>query len=112
MILPQLNDIIMHIKAAGSPDDPLPPHLFKEVFQTIAPTVLTLLNSSLSSGVVPVNSKQAVVHPLLKKPGLDSSVLSNFRPVSKLPFLSKILEKIVFIQLKSFLDEHNVLEFF
>uniref|UniRef100_A0A8C6V627 Reverse transcriptase domain-containing protein n=1 Tax=Neogobius melanostomus TaxID=47308 RepID=A0A8C6V627_9GOBI len=100
------------MKAAGSPDDPLPPRLFKEVFETIAPVVLTLLNNSLTSSVVPVHFKQAVVHPLLKKPGLDSSILSNFRPISKLPFISKILETIVFIQLRFFLDEHNILETF
>ena len=40
------------------------------------------------------------------------TVLANFRPTSKLPFLSKILEKIVHAQLKPFLDEHGVLEVF
>ena len=52
------------------------------------------------------------VQPLLKKPGLDGSVLANFRPISKLPFISKILEKVVHTQLKSFLDSHDVLEVF
>ena len=39
-------------------------------------------------------------------------VRANFRPISKLPFLSKILEKVVHSQLMSFLEEHNILEVF
>lgn len=37
----------------------------------------------------------------IKKPNLDPLILSNFRPVSKLSFLLKILEKIVSVQLQS-----------
>ncbi len=53
-----------------------------------------------------------MVRPLLKKPGLDPFVLANFRPVSHLPFLSKVLEKVVFIQLQDFLQENSVFEKF
>lgn len=41
---------------------------------------------------------------------LHSSVLSNFRPISKLPFLSKVLEKAVYIQLQSYLDLNGISE--
>jgi len=37
--------------------------------------------------------KHATVTPLLKKPNLDTSDLSNFRPISDLPFILKIMEK-------------------
>ena len=43
------------------------PEEVKEVFPTVWPSCLTVINSSLSSGVVPVNFKHAVVQPLLKK---------------------------------------------
>jgi len=43
--------------------------------------------------------KVAVIKPLLKKPTLDSEVLANCRLISNLPFLSKILEKVVANQL-------------
>uniref|UniRef100_A0A8C8DHB1 Reverse transcriptase domain-containing protein n=1 Tax=Oryzias sinensis TaxID=183150 RepID=A0A8C8DHB1_9TELE len=36
--------------------------------------------------------------------------MDNYRPVSNLPFLGKLIEKLVFIQLHDFLNEHNVLE--
>ncbi|XP_076597184.1 uncharacterized protein LOC143326976 [Chaetodon auriga] len=107
-----LEELVGHIKPSGSPCDAVSPRLFKEVFPSIGEAVLAIINSSLSSGVVPLSFKHAVVQPLLKKPGLDHCVLANFRPISKLPFISKILEKVVHAQLKSFLDEHGVLEVF
>ena len=39
--------------------------------------------------------------PLLRQQGLDQNVLRNYRPVSNLPFLSKILKKIILSQLQS-----------
>ncbi|KAI3367040.1 hypothetical protein L3Q82_009670 [Scortum barcoo] len=46
-------------------------------------------------GFVPKSFKVAVIKPLIKKPTLDADVLANYRPISNLPFLSKILEKAV-----------------
>lgn len=79
MTLSVLQEIVDHLKPSGSPHDPVPPPLFKEVFPTVGPSVLAV-NSSLSSGVVPKNFKHAVVQPLIKKPGLDPVDLVNFRP--------------------------------
>lgn len=53
------------------------------------------MNLSLSTGEVPLCLKHALVRPLLKKANLDSETMKNYRPVSNLPFFSKILEKIV-----------------
>lgn len=47
-----------------------------------------------------------------KKKSLDPSVLANFRPISKLPFLAKFLEKVVFNQLQAFLAEFDIYEKF
>lgn len=96
----------------GSPTDVIPPGLFKEVWETIGQNVRQIMNSSLASGTVPVYFKQAVVEPLIKKPSLDPNVLSNFRPISMLPFISKILEKAVLLQLQSHLDIHGILDIF
>lgn len=64
------------------------------------------------SGVVPKDLQHAVVKPLIKNPALDPTVLVNYRPISKLHFLSKILEKMVHSQLMTFLEKQNVLEVF
>uniref|UniRef100_A0A3B3DJ46 Reverse transcriptase domain-containing protein n=1 Tax=Oryzias melastigma TaxID=30732 RepID=A0A3B3DJ46_ORYME len=110
--LPFLEDVVSHMKPSGSPQDALSPLFVKELFSCVGPSVLAIINASLSSGVVPLHFKHAVVQPLLKKPNLDNTVMGNFRPISKLPFLSKILEKTVYTQLQSFLVRNNVLEVF
>ncbi|XP_026176392.1 uncharacterized protein LOC113138288 [Mastacembelus armatus] len=105
-------DVVGSLNPSGSPHDPAPPWFFKEVFPCVGKLVLNIINSSLSFGVVPSNFKHAVVQPLIKKPSLDPSVLANYRPISRLPFFSKVLEKVVYAQLKAFLDEHEILEIF
>src|SRR4029434_4507884 len=79
-------------------------HIFKTIFNSVSKDILAIANYSLLTGIFPSELKTAMVRPLLKKSNLDSSVLNNFRPISNLPFLSKILEKIVFKQLNNFLD--------
>ncbi len=53
-----------------------------------------------------------MVKPLLKKPDLDTSDLANYRPISNLPFISKLLEKIVFNQLFNHVNTNNLLDKF
>jgi hypothetical protein len=75
----------------------------------LAPFISQLFNRSLGVGYVPASQKTAFVSPQLKKRGLDSSDNRNFRPVSNLSFLSKLLEKVVASQLNYFLEETNAL---
>ena len=49
---------------------------------------------------------------MLKKPNLDPAILSNFRPISKLPFLSKVLERVIYVQLQAFLANNKIYEKF
>uniref|UniRef100_A0A3B5Q121 Reverse transcriptase domain-containing protein n=1 Tax=Xiphophorus maculatus TaxID=8083 RepID=A0A3B5Q121_XIPMA len=107
-----IHETVGHLKASGSAADILPPRLFKEVLPVLGISITAIINSSLITGVVPKPFKQASLQPLIKKPGLDPFLLSNFRPISKLPFMSKILEKVVYNQLKAYLDVHNILEDF
>ena len=63
---------------------------------------------SLRQGVFPSTFKHAIVRPLLKKAGLDLD-LSNYRPVSNLAFLSKLIEKAVVLRLNVHVDAHKLL---
>ncbi len=54
--------------------------------------------------------KQARVTPLLKKPTLNTSLLENYRPVSLLPFIAEMLERVVFNQVSLFLSQNNKLD--
>uniref|UniRef100_A0AAQ6IH18 Reverse transcriptase domain-containing protein n=1 Tax=Anabas testudineus TaxID=64144 RepID=A0AAQ6IH18_ANATE len=92
--------------------DSIPTRLLKDVLPLISTSILDQINLSLQIGYVPQAFKVAVVKPLLKKPTLDSGVLVNYRPISNLPFISKILEKIVSKQLYDHLRSNNLYEDF
>ena len=70
------------------------------------------MNYSLESGIFPEQYKTALVKPLLKKITLDSDVFKNYRPVSNLTYVSKLLEKVVAEQLTEHLRKHDLLETF
>jgi len=57
-------------------------------------------------------SKMAAVTPILKKPVSDITDMSNFRPISNLPFLAKVLERVVVGQLHTHLCTNSLLETF
>lgn len=59
---------------------------------------------------MPLCFKKAVISPLLKKPNLDVNELKNYRPVSNLQFISKIIEKAVALQLNGYLNKNNLFE--
>jgi len=67
------------------------------------------MNSSMLSGTFPSVMKQALVKPLIKKSSLDRNDLKNYRPASNLSFLSKILERLVLLQLNAHLSSNNLL---
>ena len=52
--------------------------------------------------------KNALVRPLLKKPGLDHTILKNFRPISNLQFVSKLTEKAVAKQITEHMSTHGL----
>ena len=66
-----------------------------------------MVNCSISSGIFPQGLKTVVIKPLLKKSTLDSSVLNNYKPISYLPLIGKVIEKVVYQQLSSFLNSND-----
>ena len=69
-----------------------------------------IINDSLTSGSVPECLKHAIISPLLKKQNLNPNELKNYRPVSNLTFISKIIEKAVFNQILDHLKFNSLLE--
>jgi len=89
----------------SSPLDVLPCSLLKEILDgvytdTISPVIAKLANLSIQTGKFPSRYKQAQVLPLLKKAGLDCSSPENYRPISNLSTVSKILERLVLTRLR------------
>ena len=92
-------------KAAGI--DNLKPHIVKKVLPFILRPLCHIFNLSLSTGTFPDKLKLAKVIPLFKKG--NANTLSNYRPVSILPCFSKILERLMFNRLNTFLSKFNIL---
>ena len=89
--------------------DPAHTWLVNEMRGLLSPFISLLFNKSLISGCFPAAFKQALVRPLLKKPGLDAGDRKSFRPVSNLPLLSKLLERVVQVRLQAFLDINRLM---
>ena len=64
----------------------------------------------MSTGVVPHAFKVAQVSPKLEKACLDQNILANYRPISNLTFLSKVLERVVAARLVTYLEENKLSE--
>eukprot|EP00745_Piridium_sociabile_P012062 TRINITY_DN18726_c0_g1_i1.p1 TRINITY_DN18726_c0_g1~~TRINITY_DN18726_c0_g1_i1.p1 ORF type:complete len:1158 (-),score=142.61 TRINITY_DN18726_c0_g1_i1:196-3669(-) len=89
--------------------DPLPTKLLCNHLDHLLPSITNIMNKSLTTGIVPPEFKTAIVRPLLKKATLDPNNLKNYRPISNLSFLSKLLERIILHQLFSHLTTHKLL---
>ena len=92
-------------KASGP--DLINNRLLKELAQPLSLPLSNLFNFSLNHGLVPKIWKQANVSPIHKKN--DPSDVSNYRPISLLSTVGKVLEKIVHKHLFNFLNAHHVI---
>ena len=92
--------------------DPLPATIMRSCYSALVPVFKTVINLSLSTGSMPEDLKIASLRPLLKKPNADCEQFSNFRPVSNLKFLLKLVEKTVFVQLNNYLTVNGLHERF
>ena len=88
--------------------DPIPTWLLKQCSSELVPVITTIINASLTKSVVPPDFKRAVIRPLFKKSTLDKEGLQNYRPVSNLPFASKLVEKVVARQMNDHVDGNTL----
>ena len=92
--------------------DPLPSSITKQCTDLLLRTITSIVNLSLREGCMPTCLKSAVLSPLLKKPDAHFLQFKNFRPISNLKALSKIIEKSVALQLNNCLMNNNLHENF
>ena len=91
----------------SSGKDEISNKLLKSIKDEIAKPLTIIINQSLKTGVFPDALKIAKVKPLYKKG--DNFCLNNYRPISLLPTISKIFERVMFTQLYSYLNANNLL---
>ena len=99
--------IILNFNNCSPGTDDLPASVFKEIVDEYINPLTMLINSALEHGISPEELKIAKVIPMFKSG--DRKHFENYRPISLLSFFSKVYEKIVFIHLYEFLEEHNLL---
>ena len=87
-------------------DGDIPIHILKLCFPNIGNVLLQIINTSFVTEIVPSSWKCATVIPIYKKN--DPSKASNFRPVTIVPSICKIVEKLVHGQLTSYLTNHHL----
>ncbi len=101
----EIDEVINQLNPNKSSD--LSPRILKLYRGIISPNLAIIFNNCVYSGIFPDKLKIARVVPLFK--GGDKSNLANYRPISLVPVLSKIFEKLIHKRLVSFLDKHEVI---
>ena len=100
--------IINNLKSKNSSGkDEISNKLLKSIKCEISKPLTIIINQSLKTGIFPDALKVAKVKPLFKKG--DNCCLNNYRPISVLPTISKIFERVMYIQLYTFFNVNNLL---
>ncbi len=109
---PELKKVICSMRPTNCSLDPIPAQFLRKGLDGIIHLTIKIINCSLQSGIVPTVFKQAILRPQLKKSTLDTECLKNYRPISNLSFLSKVLERVVSEQLTIHLNCNDLAERF
>ena len=88
--------------------DHIPTEVLKGILPTILGPITERVNLSLPTGSFAQDWKTAIIKPLLNKPGLDLAT-KNYRPVSNLSFLSKLVEQCMLKQLLQHCEDNHLL---
>ena len=92
-------------KSAGFED--LSIKIMRQLASHIKHPLTLIFNKSFTTGIITENLKISVITPVYKNE--ENNIFSNYRPVAVLPCFSKILEKIMYQRLISFIEKHDIL---
>ena len=88
--------------------DPLPTVLLHECLDHLLPVITEIINRSITQSCMPQSLKEATITPIMKKVDEGPEDMKNFRPVSNLPYLSKIIEKVIAKQLEEHFNNNSL----
>ena len=103
----EVQSVIKSLKDSSAGWDAISSRVIKTTHSSFIVPLTHIMNMSLLKGVFPSELKIARVIPLFKSG--ESNKFSNYRPVSVLPLFSKILERLMYSRLLSFINKHNIL---
>ena len=112
IIIPEITDIyvkqiITSLKDSAPGYDELPGSIMKRCSEHFITPLVYLINTSLRQGIFPKELKVAKIIPIYKSD--NEQLIENYRPISVLPYFSKIYEKIVSLHVTDFLENDNIL---
>ena len=108
----ELSKIISCMNKTTCASDPFPTRLLISYLPIIIDVILYIVNLCITTNVFPLPCKSSIVTPLIKKPGLDAEILKNYRPVSNLSFLSKVIEKVIASRIISHIENNAIIDKF
>ena len=104
-----MDKVIKSLKNSGANGfDSITSTVLKDIYVVWHAEILHLTNISLCTGVFPDELKRTKILPSLKK-GKEANNPSNYRPISSLPMLGKVIEKCGFEQLKEHCEKHDII---
>ena len=99
--------IISSLKNSKQGTHNIPVRLIKQYSNILAPILCDIINECFTTGKFPNILKHAHITPILK--GGDSLNCKNYRPISVLPFFSKVFERTIYIRLYDFICQHSLI---
>ena len=102
----EVKNVIISFKSKKSRLNEIPIYAFKYIVDIITPVLASLFNESVTNGIFPACLKVARVVPIHKS-GTKTEI-KNYRPISTLPFIGKLFERLIHSRLYSFFDKYEV----
>ncbi|KAL5257832.1 hypothetical protein ACHWQZ_G012689 [Mnemiopsis leidyi] len=103
-----LKSIFSEMNKKECDEDPIPVKLLLDCFDELTSIILFIVNDSLRTGRFPTGLKNALVRPVIKNKEGDVNSFKNYRPISNLTFLSKVIEKCDQKELSAYLEANNL----
>lgn len=104
----EVKDVIMNLRTDSAPGwDNIPIRFLKLALSEVLPVITHLVNICFDKGIFPDPLKQSIITPVYK--GGDRDSINNYRPISVLPAISKILEKLLNKRLLNYLEKFKIL---
>ena len=104
----EVGDVILNLKNTSSMgDDNIPLHIVTSCEPDIVEVLTHIINTSMAEGTFPDTLRIAEIIPVFKSG--DSKSISNYRPISILTSFSKIVEKIIAVRLRDYINHNNIL---
>ena len=106
--LAELREVVFSMKRSGAcGPDGVCIRILLLSFEVIGPFLLHIINTCLSTCDYPDSWKHSLVHPIFKSG--DSDLVSNYRPISIVPAIAKVVERLVQRQLSTYLSDNHLL---